>query len=89
MKKGAPTTTATVTSKTVLPPAQGKQFDPSKFVRPGVSVEDIVDIKSAFDLFDTDQGGSIDTNCNISLTQNSKLPWSHLVSILKMQSSSK
>ena len=63
MKKGAPTVTATAASKGPLPPAQGNKLDPAKYARPGVSVEEIVDIKSAFDLFDTDQGGSIDTNC--------------------------
>ncbi len=44
-----------------LPPAQGKLFNPGLYVRPGLSEQEIVDIKAAFDLFDTDQGGSVDT----------------------------
>ncbi len=89
MKKGAPTVTATTASKGPLPPAQGKLFDPTKFVRPGVSAEEIVDIKSAFDLFDTDQGGSIDTNCKFELNQNSRLQWCHWDSTQRMPSFSK
>lgn len=65
MKK-APAATAT-TAKTPLPPAQGKSFNPANYVRPGVDEQEILNIKAAFDLFDTDQGGSIDTNCKKSL----------------------
>ena len=36
-------------------------FDPSPWVKQGHAEETVVEIKSAFDLFDTDQGGSIDT----------------------------
>lgn len=36
-------------------------FDPSGFAKNGVSEEQVVEIKTAFDLFDTDQGGWIDT----------------------------
>ena len=50
-------------NKQVLPPAQGKGFIPSTYVRPGLTEADVIEIKAAFDLFDTDQGGSIDTNC--------------------------
>jgi hypothetical protein len=35
MKK-APVATATTTAKTPLPPAQGKNFNPANYVRPGV-----------------------------------------------------
>ena len=62
MKK-VPAPTTTTTSNKNLPPAQGKAFHAANYVRPGVSEQEIVDIKTAFDLFDTDQGGSIDTNC--------------------------
>lgn len=65
MKKSAqPTTTA----KTPAPVLQGgKTFNPSHFVRAGVTEADILQIKEGFDLFDTDQGGSIDTNCTLPL----------------------
>ena len=36
-------------------------FKAQDWVRPGLSVEQVSEIKEAFDLFDTDQGGSIDT----------------------------
>lgn len=62
MKKAPVTTVAA--GKSSLPPAQGKTFNAASYVRPGVTEAEIVDIKTAFDLFDTDQGGSIDTNCN-------------------------
>lgn len=66
MKKG-PAPVTTQATKTTLPPAQGKAFNAANYVRPGVSEAEIADIKVAFDLFDTDQGGSIDTNCIYSL----------------------
>lgn len=68
MKKG-PTTAAT-TTKAPLPPVQGKGFNAANYVRPGLTEADILDIKQAFDLFDTDQGGSIDTNCTSILIKN-------------------
>jgi len=55
---------------TPLPPAQGKGFRPAEYVRPGLSEEEVLEIKAAFDLFDTDQGGSIDTKGNFNLIQN-------------------
>jgi hypothetical protein len=36
-------------------------FDPSPYTRNGVPEETVLEIKSAFDLFDTDLGGTIDT----------------------------
>ena len=36
-------------------------FDPSPWTKLGHPEEIVVEIKSAFDLFDTDQGGTIDT----------------------------
>jgi centrin-1 len=35
-------------------------FDAKAWAKGGVSEEEVVNIKTAFDLFDTDQGGSID-----------------------------
>lgn len=42
-------------------------FDPSPFVNEFVSIDEVMDIKRAFDLFDHDGGGSIDPkgNCGI------------------------
>lgn len=39
----------------------GTGFDANKFVREGVPLEVVQEIKAAFDLFDSDQGGSVDT----------------------------
>jgi Ca2+-binding EF-hand superfamily protein len=36
-------------------------FDATKFVKDGVPLEVVQEIKAAFDLFDSDQGGSVDT----------------------------
>ncbi len=36
-------------------------FDATKFVKEGVPLELVQEIKAAFDLFDADQGGSVDT----------------------------
>lgn len=41
------------------PPAKGK-FDAKAYAKNGVSEDEVNQIKLAFDLFDTDQGGSID-----------------------------
>jgi Ca2+-binding EF-hand superfamily protein len=49
---------------------QGKAFHAATYVRPGVDEAQILEIKAAFDLFDTDQGGTIDTNCTNALTEN-------------------
>ena len=35
-------------------------FDAKAYAKNGVSEEEVANIKAAFDLFDTDQGGSID-----------------------------
>lgn len=37
-----------------------KKFDPSLYTRPGVTEDEVAEIKEAFDLFDMDMGGSID-----------------------------
>lgn len=43
------------------PPLSTKgKFDAKAWAKDGVSEDDVNNIKQAFDLFDTDQGGSID-----------------------------
>ena len=54
-------------------PAKG-QFDAKKYAQGGVSEEEVIQIKAAFDLFDTDQGGSVDINGTATLIQNLKPP---------------
>ncbi len=39
---------------------KGRNFDPKSFERPGLTEEEVIEIKEAFDLFDADGGGSID-----------------------------
>lgn len=41
-------------------PAKSKNFDAKAWAKNGVSEEEVTACKQAFDLFDTDQGGSID-----------------------------
>lgn len=49
-------------------------FNPNDYVSPYVSLEEVLEIKKAFDLFDRDLGGAIDPRGNPSITQNLKLP---------------
>ena len=49
MKKGAP-----------KPVSTSSKFNAAAYVRPGLSEAEVSEIKHAFDLFDTDQGGSVD-----------------------------
>lgn len=60
MKKGGPT--------------KSKQFNAKAFERPGLTEEEVLEIKEAFDLFDTDGGGSIDPKGISTSTQSSKRP---------------
>lgn len=39
-----------------------KAFDPKPYIKNGVTEEEVTYIKTAFDLFDSDQGGSVDIN---------------------------
>jgi hypothetical protein len=61
----------TTSSSSVKVPVAGQvkasKFEPKQFVKSGLSEEDVIEIKQAFDLFDTDQGGSIDTKCNLEI----------------------
>lgn len=42
-------------------------FDPTPYTKSGLPEEAVLEIKNAFDLFDTDQGGSIDTKGIVSI----------------------
>ena len=37
-----------------------KQFNAKSYEKPGLTEEEVLEIKEAFDLFDTDGGGTID-----------------------------
>ena len=45
----------------------GGKFNAAAFAKPGVSEDEVNEIKHAFDLFDTDQGGSVDLKGNYPL----------------------
>ena len=48
-------------AKAATPTAPAKSaFDAKAYAKNGVSLEEVNTIKNAFDLFDTDQGGSVD-----------------------------
>lgn len=49
-------------------------FNPNDFVTPYVSLDEVLEIKKSFDLFDRDLGGAVDPRGTSPLTQNSKLP---------------
>ena len=53
---------------------KAKQFNAKAYERPGLTEEEVLEIKEAFDLFDTDGGGSIDPKGTPLLTQNSRPP---------------
>lgn len=42
------------------PPSGKGKFDAKAYAVGGISEEEVNNIKAAFDLFDTDQGGSVD-----------------------------
>lgn len=68
--------------KGVAPP-KGKGFNAADYAREGCTEAEVAELKQAFDLFDTDQGGSIDTKGNSLLIQNLKPPWSPSASTLR------
>ena len=45
-------------------------FDPQAFVTPYVSLDEVLEIKKAFDLFDRDLGGAIDPRGTQTMSQN-------------------
>ena len=49
-------------------PAKKGGFNAADYVKNGVTEEEVTQYKQAFDLFDTDQGGSVDTKGNASVT---------------------
>ena len=49
-------------------------FDPQAYVTPYVSLEEVLEIKKAFDLFDRDLGGAIDPRGTADMMQNSRWP---------------
>lgn len=55
-------------------PGKSKQFSAKAYERPGLTEEEVLEIKEAFDLFDTDGGGSIDPKGTSLDMQNSKQP---------------
>lgn len=68
-----PAPQVTQPAKTQAPPAKKEApkapvakgaFDPAPYTKSGVAEDVVLEIKNAFDLFDTDQGGSIDTKGN-------------------------
>merc|ERR1712050_41045 len=46
-------------SKKAAPAPAGKQFDPKFWERPGLSADEVQEVKDAFDLFDTDLSGAV------------------------------
>lgn len=72
--KGSKAAPAPVPAKAASVPAKGGAFDAKAWASSSVSEEEVAGIKQAFDLFDTDQGGSIDIKGTSIIMQNSKLP---------------
>jgi len=63
------------------PTVQSKPgFNPKSYVKDHITEEDVIAAKASFDLFDSDQGGTVDIKCTSQFIQNSKLPWHHWVS---------
>lgn len=48
-------------------------FNPADFANEYCTVEEVLEIKRAFDLFDRDLGGAIDPRGNFFFIQNSRL----------------
>ena len=49
-------------------------FNPQDFVSPFITLEEVLEIKKAFDLFDRDLGGAIDPKGTRPSTQSSRWP---------------
>jgi len=54
-------------------------FNPTDYVTPYITAEEVIEIKKAFDLFDRDLGGAIDPRCSSYFIQNLKSPSIHSV----------
>ena len=50
----------------------GSKFNAAALTKPGLSEAEVNEIKHAFDLFDTDQGGSVDLKGNCFITSELK-----------------
>ena len=49
-------------AKAPEPTKKSNTFDPKQYVKSGVSEEEVIACKQSFDLFDSDQGGTVDIN---------------------------
>jgi Ca2+-binding EF-hand superfamily protein len=49
-------------------------FDPKNYASQYITVDEVIEIKKAFDYFDRDLGGAIDPKGTSPLMQNSRLP---------------
>jgi Ca2+-binding EF-hand superfamily protein len=49
-------------------------FNPADYTSPYITLEEVLEIKKAFDLFDRDLGGAIDPRGTCTIIQNLKLP---------------
>lgn len=59
MKRGGATNTA-----------KSANFNAKSYVKPGLSEDEVIEIKDSFDLFDIEKSGSIDPKCTVVMTQN-------------------
>ena len=55
-----PESTENAKKPLVRPKEKPKPFDPKEYLRPGFNEDDILEIKEAFDVLDTDKSGAID-----------------------------
>lgn len=62
-------------------------FNPNDYVSPYITLEEVLEIKKAFDLFDRDLGGAIDPRGKPTHIQNLKLPSTHWESKPKLKPS--
>lgn len=60
-------------------------FNPNDYITPYITLEEVLEIKKAFDLFDRDLGGAIDPRGIALFTQNLKLPSTPSVSKPKLK----
>lgn len=58
---------------TPSPPPKNAPFDAKSFVKGHVTISDVEFAKQSFDIFDIDQSGLIDCNCNHQIIKNLKL----------------
>ena len=49
-------------------------FNAEDYVREGVTLDEVLEIKTAFDLFDADKGGAIEPKGKQLVTQKSRTP---------------